>query len=274
MMLNQLLKTNTILFLPLWVLFHLMGVNDQKAVAQIIIPIGVSPMDQTPNDDSFNISPDFSPRNNPNNIPPLPSRTPARDTITIQGNSTPRPLPNVNGSTINSSQNLPSPPALSEPYRPPANVVNNNGSPYNQTPSNNNNIPTASGSNNTPPANTTANPPSETTVTQPSVPRRRTLREILVFDTVTSYPSSPPVTNPNPPSSTVAANGTRFRVVVRINDAGDQTRVREIYPDAFRSTHQGNSVLQVGVFSTRQNAEQAAQTLKNAGLSPILTQVN
>jgi hypothetical protein len=30
----------------------------------------------------------------------------------------------------------------------------------------------------------------------------------------------------------------------------------------------------VGVFSTRQNAEQAAQPLKNAGLSPILAQVN
>lgn len=272
---SQLRTKNITLFLPLATLLFLGGHHYQSAMAQQI-PLSVSPLNQTPDDDDpFNFISDSS-------IPPLPTRTPPTDTITVSGQTAPSrsPLP-TNAAGVGSSQSLPSPPTVSEPYRAPS------VSPHNQTPTatispNNNSGNTSNSNNNSSGAiNVNSNTTTESSsVNNSNIPiqRRRSLREIMVFD----RPNPSPATNNNPaPTSNnnniAAVNNTNsgaFRVFVRVNNATEESRVKEIYPEAFRSTYQGKTVWQVGLFSTRQNAEQAAQPLRNVGLTPILTPVN
>ncbi|AFZ47368.1 hypothetical protein Cyast_1404 [Cyanobacterium stanieri PCC 7202] len=272
---SQLWTKNINLFLPLLTLLFFGANHYQSAMAQQI-PVSVSPMNQTPDDnDPFNFISD-------NSIPPLPTKTPATDTITVNGETTPNrsPVP-TNTAGVGSSQSLPSPPTVSEPYRAPS------VSPYNQTPTATTTTPNNnSASNNSSAVQINVNSNNTSTTTQsPSVDnsnvpiqRRRSLREIMVFD----RPNPAPTTNNNPAptnnNSNIAAvnnsNSGAFRVFVRANNATEESRVKEIYPEAFRSNYQGNTVWQVGLFSTRQNAEQAAQPLRNAGLTPILTPVN
>lgn len=264
---SQLWTKNINLLLPLFTLLFFGGNNYQSALAQQIPVLGVSPMNQTPDEnDPFNSISD-------NSIPPLPTKTPATDTITINGQPTPdrSPVPtNITG--IGSSQSLPSPPTLSEPYRAPS------VSPYNQTPTAtttpNNAVSSNNGSsvqinvdsNNT---STTTQSPSVNNSNVP-IQRRRSLREIMVFDR-----PNPSSTNNNSNITAVNnSNGGAFRVFVKANNATEESRVKEIYPEAFRSNHQGMTVWQVGLFSNRENAEQAAEPLRNIGFTPILTPVN
>ncbi|AUC59817.1 hypothetical protein AA637_01060 [Cyanobacterium sp. HL-69] len=284
---SRLLQKNITLLFPLCTLLFL-SIYHQKAIAQQIQVIGVSPFDETPNQSDSNPI---------TSIPPLPDKTPPTDTIVINGNPTPARMPvptNIKG--IGSSQNLPSPPSLSEPYRAPDN--SGNISPYNQTPtstnrvtspnnntprntdSNPNNSPVTititpnSGSNNT---TTTNNSPSTSNENIP-IQRRRSMREILVFDRPISPSnnSTNTTTAVNIPSNNTPVNthSGAFRVFVRATNPNEENRVKDIYPEAFRANYQGNTVWQVGLFSTRKNAEQAAQPLRNVGLSPILSPVN
>ncbi len=61
-----------------------------------------------------------------------------------------------------------------------------------------------------------------------------------------------------------------YRVVVAVNNSSDKTRVRSLFPEAFSTSYQGRSMLQVGLFSDKNNAEKAEQSLKNVGLKPII----
>ncbi len=61
-----------------------------------------------------------------------------------------------------------------------------------------------------------------------------------------------------------------YRVVVAVNSSSDKSRVRSLYPEAFSTSYQGRSMLQVGLFSDKNNAEKAEQSLKNVGLKPII----
>ncbi|MBE9221962.1 hypothetical protein IQ215_04550, partial [Cyanobacterium stanieri LEGE 03274] len=103
----RLLPKNIHLLFPLCTMLFLVG-NHQKAIAQQIQVIGVSPHNQTPENNPL-LESNYS-------IPPLPSQTPPTDTITINGNPTPnRPSIPANIQGIGSTQSLPSPPPLSEP---------------------------------------------------------------------------------------------------------------------------------------------------------------
>ncbi|ACK68512.1 conserved hypothetical protein [Gloeothece citriformis PCC 7424] len=74
--------------------------------------------------------------------------------------------------------------------------------------------------------------------------------------------------NPLPPSSSASASGIKgYKVLVDAKTNAQQQQVRSLYPEAFRTTHNGQSFLQVGVFSTTDNAQTVIQTLKNAGLN-------
>ena len=75
------------------------------------------------------------------------------------------------------------------------------------------------------------------------------------------------------PTSSKMSQGTTasgYRVVVAANDSQDQYRVRSLYPDAFKTSYNGRSMLQVGLFSSRDNAQKAYQSLENAGLDAII----
>ncbi|ACK65985.1 Sporulation domain protein [Rippkaea orientalis PCC 8801] len=68
-----------------------------------------------------------------------------------------------------------------------------------------------------------------------------------------------------------ASSDTRgYRVMVAINDSSQKARLRSLYPEAFRTTHNGQSMWQVGLFSSRNNADKAYESLQNAGLRAII----
>jgi hypothetical protein len=71
-------------------------------------------------------------------------------------------------------------------------------------------------------------------------------------------------TNP-PPANPVPSKG--FRVVAQTQNSQQQSQLRSLYPDAFRTSLNGRSVWQVGVFSTEEKANQVLQSLTRAGLS-------
>ncbi|MBF2055966.1 MAG: hypothetical protein IGQ45_01835 [Cyanobacterium sp. T60_A2020_053] len=287
MRLRQLTISKLTLSLPCLTMMGFIGVNYQPLSAQNLQVIDISPYNQTPtDDDSFNLSPDF--------VPPLPQKLPSRDTLVIEGNSRPAPVAPITGKMVNSQQNLPSPPRLSEPYSAPPSVSPSNqtpsratitntqpasvlpqitpsadASPYDYTPSDN---PTVA----TPTVNVPQTAPSNA-IPRPnsSAPRntnqRRDLKEILVFDTITV---SPEVIEQHRQSRVSNNNlSGSFRVLVGVKNSSEETRLKSLYPNAFRTTHQGQTLWQIGVFSNRQNADNAAQPLKGAGLNPIITPV-
>ena len=117
----------------------------------------------------------------------------------------------------------------------------------------------------------------------PAPSSRRSLSEIIAVtpripngNGQTPASSKPPV--PEPPASSNAeasspplvntAAAQKYKVVVEASP--DQDQIRSLYPEAFSTTYNGQSVMQIGVFSSRDNADQALQKLKENGLSGIL----
>ncbi|WP_416673308.1 DUF1565 domain-containing protein [Egbenema bharatensis] len=73
--------------------------------------------------------------------------------------------------------------------------------------------------------------------------------------------------------NTVSRAGLRYRVVVETSDERDQTHVQSIVPSAFRTSINGRSLIQVGAFSSRANAEQTVQTLSQSGLRAVIQEI-
>ena len=73
-------------------------------------------------------------------------------------------------------------------------------------------------------------------------------------------------------SSRLSGNAQGYRVVVGVNSSQDRTRVRSLFPEAFSTSYQGRSMLQVGLFSDKNNAQKAEQSLRSIGLQPIIIQ--
>lgn len=69
-----------------------------------------------------------------------------------------------------------------------------------------------------------------------------------------------------------AAN-LRYRVVVDASDEHDQSRVQAIIPAAFRTSINGRSLMQVGAFSSRDNAEQTVQMLSQNGVRAVIQEI-
>lgn len=145
--------------------------------------------------------------------------------------------------------------------------------------SNNNSVRTISVSPQNPVQNSVSNSPSINSNSDNSstndLNRRRNLRDILVFS-----PSSNPVSSQNnnngnnQPSVSVASTSTGnnrvYRVLAQTNNNSQETGVRSLYPEAFKTNYQGQSLLQVGVFSTPERAEQVSQSLTNIGVRAII----
>jgi len=71
--------------------------------------------------------------------------------------------------------------------------------------------------------------------------------------------------NGNTPVKPAPSKG--FKVLARADNGQQQTQLRSLYPDAFRTSYNGRSLWQIGVFSTQENANQVLESLSNAGLS-------
>lgn len=81
---------------------------------------------------------------------------------------------------------------------------------------------------------------------------------------------SPMGKNPPPPPAQSALVGPRYRVVVETSNTSQQSQVRQLVPDAFRSTYQGRSVMQVGSFEERTKADPVIQKMQSNGYNPII----
>ncbi|MGF1601712.1 MAG: DUF3747 domain-containing protein [Thermosynechococcaceae cyanobacterium] len=75
-------------------------------------------------------------------------------------------------------------------------------------------------------------------------------------------------TLPPPPPS--ALLGPRYRVVVASSSSKKQTKLMKLVPDAFRSSYQGRSVLQVGSFKSQGEADDRIRFLERKGFDPII----
>jgi len=78
---------------------------------------------------------------------------------------------------------------------------------------------------------------------------------------------------PPPPPTPGILLGHRYRVVVPAPDSGQQAKVRALIPDAFRSSYQGRSVMQVGSFKSRNEADSVIQVMTQNGFQPVLVTV-
>ncbi|MBE9171093.1 SPOR domain-containing protein [Pleurocapsales cyanobacterium LEGE 06147] len=67
-------------------------------------------------------------------------------------------------------------------------------------------------------------------------------------------------------------NPIRYHVIVEASDRERQARVRSLYPDAFSTVYRGNPMLQVGVFSNREKAENVLQSLEDLGIKGVIVE--
>ena len=79
-------------------------------------------------------------------------------------------------------------------------------------------------------------------------------------------PTTPPVATPSPPPSGPTASGNHFRVVVPITRGDTLQQVRNVEPEAFRTTVDGQVVVQVGLFREQQRADEVYRSLVAANL--------
>ncbi|WP_330203921.1 hypothetical protein [Cyanobacterium sp. Dongsha4] len=220
----------------------------------------------------------------------------------VKGNSTPPPPQIVGGNLITSNQSLPAIPPLNEPYSPqqtadinsrnvtPANELSVSVSPFNVTPSKenatSNNVPTTNqtvavnSNNNVRNINISPQDSNSISVSNNSnnspidnLGKRRNLREILVFSNSTNSENINNNGN-NMPSESIKPSSnnsqTVYKVLAKTNSNSQEVGVKSLYPEAFKTNYQGQSLLQVGVFSTQENAEQVSQSLANIGVKAII----
>ena len=76
----------------------------------------------------------------------------------------------------------------------------------------------------------------------------------------------------SPPPSSLQARGTAlyYRVVVPVETASQKQALKALVPDAFQSTYQGQSVLQVGSFEDQKKAKAMVQLLQLEGFKGIV----
>jgi hypothetical protein len=71
-------------------------------------------------------------------------------------------------------------------------------------------------------------------------------------------------------STSVQSTTSNYKVLVDASNDKEQKQLKSVYPDAFRTIYQGKSMWQVGIFTSRDNADKAIQDLKNLGLEGVI----
>ena len=118
-------------------------------------------------------------------------------------------------------------------------------------------------------------PPVNRNVTQPIPPKALASLPKTSSDSYRNPNLLPPPPSPKIPRAVnsginASSSGVSYRVMAAVSGSQQQEQVRSLYPDAFATSYRGQRVLQVGVFSTQENATQAYQSLQNAGLRAIM----
>lgn len=136
---------------------------------------------------------------------------------------------------------------------PPSSTGSSTNTPPSTTPSSTGSTTSSSGSST-----------SGSTSGSVSVPTAGSNRPQLPVPPSTSVP-----TTSTPSSTTSGTSGTYYRVTVPVNP-GEEGKVQAIVPDAFRTTINGQLVMQTGLFRDRIAATSQIQQLSRAGLRPSL----
>ncbi|HAG80816.1 MAG TPA: hypothetical protein DCL61_06515 [Cyanobacteria bacterium UBA12227] len=76
------------------------------------------------------------------------------------------------------------------------------------------------------------------------------------------------------PTQTATVQGTVYRVLVEVANEEQQELVRSLIPDAFRTSFNGQLMMQVGSFSNRERADAMRQLLNSKGLSARIEPTN
>lgn len=124
-----------------------------------------------------------------------------------------------------------------------------------------------------PSANTLPPPPTPSVANQP--PPLPSFSELPPLEPPTTKSVNGVVPPPTPNAASTVRNtrtSQSYRVVVAVGNSQDKTRVRSLFPEAFSTSYQGRSMLQVGLFSDKSNAQKAEQSLRSIGLTPIIIQ--
>ena len=115
-----------------------------------------------------------------------------------------------------------------------------------------------------------ATAPNATTVAPPPPPQPATEQlSALRSPSPARATTIIPVPAPPTPSATTAKAG-HFRVLVEAASFIERERVVALVPEAFASSYQGRSVMQIGVFNSQENVAEIRQRLERFGFSVLV----
>lgn len=164
--------------------------------------------------------------------------------------------------------------------QPNLSSTNNRSSNLNNTPRTINLSPNSSStvnktSNNTKNINAPSPQPITTTT---NLGRRRSLNDILVFSAPSENKSNSstvaPTTSVNQAMTLTTKTNSIYKVLVKVNNSAQESQVRSLYPEAFQTNLKGERMLQTGVFSNPETAQEVSNSLKNMGLKVQITMDN
>ena len=205
------------------------------------------------------------------NVPPPETSVPSASSVDNDATGSQPPPPDDAQGSMSSSDTLPPPPVPQAIQAPTALVSATNSDALTPSAAEGVAIAVPSPSSDLP-------LPS---AAEPDTPAgsRRTLSDVLVVAPQNPgssagserlpVPQQPiPSAEPSPVSQLTDAQN--YKVMVEAVDASQTAKVRSLYPDAFSAVYEGRSLLQIGVFSSRDNADKALQSLENQGLTGVL----
>ncbi len=121
-----------------------------------------------------------------------------------------------------------------------------------------------------PTIDTTANPslPAPPPVSEPSTGNKELVFTASSSSSVPTIETAQPQPVPFPPTiSSSSINPVKYKVLVEALDSNEENEVRSLYPEAFETVFEGQSVLQIGAFNNRDKAKQAERSLAKLGLA-------
>lgn len=164
--------------------------------------------------------------------------------------------------------------------QPNLSSTNNRSSNLNNTPRTINLSPNSSSTVNKTSTNAeNVNAPSLQPInTTTNLGRRRSLNDILVFsapsENKSNSPTVAPTTSVNQAMTLTTKTNSIYKVLVKVNNSAQESQVRSLYPEAFQTNLKGERMLQAGVFSNPETAQEVSNSLKNMGLKVQITMDN
>jgi hypothetical protein len=121
-----------------------------------------------------------------------------------------------------------------------------------------------------PPASKSASPTAEPTKLSAIKPKRSLLFRKSHSESGTTRSLTNRKSSQTKTSRRSETSNTTYRLMVVAADPGQQARLRSQMPGAFRTRHEGKSVMQVGIFSNKEKANDLKKQLKRQGFKVLI----